>query len=154
MLQPSVLFDFRVVSYCLFFPQSFNVFVFSPKRLNETHPDSTEDSIPDSKSAFFLFFQILQPSFLFLWILFLYVFVFFWVFCEASVFQLFLFSFSFGFFLIVFYFQFFDFVFFFKLCFLCFIFSLIYGVLWGILFHKIKVIHIYIHIQFNCIYIT
>jgi hypothetical protein len=41
-----------------FFSLSLLTFLFlSPKRLNETHPDSTEDSIPDSKSVFSCFFQ-------------------------------------------------------------------------------------------------
>ena len=97
---------------CFFFPQSFNVFVSFSKTIKRNTSRLNRRLNPRLKICFFLFFPILQPSFLFLWILFLYVFVFFWVFCEASVFQLFLFSFSFWFFLIVFYFQFFfDYVF-------------------------------------------
>ena len=68
----------------------FSIFIFSPTRLKETNPDSTEDSIPDSNLRFFISrcsadlpsysfkISILQPSFLF-----------FWVFCWVSVFQLF-----------------------------------------------------------------
>ena len=55
----------------------FSIFIFSPTRLKETNPDSTEDSIPDSNLRFFISrcsadlpsysfkISILQPSFLF-----------------------------------------------------------------------------------------
>ena len=118
MLQPSFRFLFIVVFFCLsfvyyvliIFSAGFKHFsVFSPIRLKETHPDSTEDSIPDSNLHFPDFFPMFSrfPKFflqnqhfaakLLFWFLFVYLLLllfFSCVFCWVSVFQLFLFRLS------------------------------------------------------------
>ena len=134
---------------CLFFDFCFRSFFltclfFSPTRLKDTNPDSTEDSIPDSNLYFSWCFSNVQqisqvlPSksafcskvsfFSICWFVF-FLFMFLWVFCWVSVFQLFLCCFFF--FWIVFYVQSFCGIVVFKVYFLFFIWFLDFGVLWG-----------------------